>query len=319
MKSNERVSVCIPCFNAEKYIEESIDSALSQNYPDVEVIVVDDGSTDGSADLITQKYGAKVKLIRAENRGAAAARNTAISHATGRYIQFLDADDFLKPEKFSVQVAQIRDNPQAMAFCRAEILATDGSISECGYYPDPASYDPFEYVLTCTIGTNGPLHHRQNILAVDGFRESLPRSQEWDLYVRMALAGLVLVSSDEVLYTIRHHDGPRISTGSASNLVYMLERYYELIALIERSPTKDKEKKLDFVAQKISLFSSHAFRNGYETDAKRGFQVARKISHHFSYQERLFVKWLARAVGPYSTERLLQIIRSIKRRMQGAH
>lgn len=92
------VSIIIPAFNYERYVARAIESALAQDYPAVEVVVVDDGSTDGTAAVAEQFVDRGVRVIRQANQGLAAARNTGIAHATGELLFFLDADDFLEPQ-----------------------------------------------------------------------------------------------------------------------------------------------------------------------------------------------------------------------------
>jgi glycosyltransferase involved in cell wall biosynthesis len=99
------VSIVIPCYNAEPWIGPAVDSALAQTWPAVEIIVVDDGSRDGSADAVHRREGEGVRLIRQPNRGAAAARNAGLRSSTGAYVQFLDADDLLAADKIERQMA----------------------------------------------------------------------------------------------------------------------------------------------------------------------------------------------------------------------
>jgi glycosyltransferase involved in cell wall biosynthesis len=95
------ISIIIPAFNYERYVARAIESALAQDYPAVEVVVVDDGSTDGTAEVAQQFEDRGVRVIRQANQGLAAARNTGIAHAKGELLFFLDADDFLEPYAIS--------------------------------------------------------------------------------------------------------------------------------------------------------------------------------------------------------------------------
>jgi glycosyltransferase involved in cell wall biosynthesis len=99
-----KVSILIPLYNSEKYIAETITSCLNQKYKDIEVIVVDDGSTDNSLQEAKKFESNQVKIFSKENKGACAARNFAFTQSTGDYIQYLDADDVLDPEKISSQM-----------------------------------------------------------------------------------------------------------------------------------------------------------------------------------------------------------------------
>ena len=100
----ELISILIPCFNAGKWLKESIESALSQTWPNKEIIIVDDGSTDHSLMIARQYESTTVKVISQENSGGSAARNRALEYAQGDYIQWLDADDILAPDKIECQM-----------------------------------------------------------------------------------------------------------------------------------------------------------------------------------------------------------------------
>ncbi len=100
------VSVVIPCYNASPFLRETLDSVLNQTHPPLEVIVVDDGSTDDSA-AIAESYGPPVRVVRQENQGESVARNRGIDDAKGDWVAFLDADDVWKPEKLDLQMEEI--------------------------------------------------------------------------------------------------------------------------------------------------------------------------------------------------------------------
>jgi glycosyltransferase involved in cell wall biosynthesis len=101
------VSILIPVYNAEEWLSETLECALGQTWPNKEVIVVDDGSTDNSLEIARQFEGPNVKVISQENQGACAARNRALRHAQGDYIQYLDADDLMAPDKIEVQMKRL--------------------------------------------------------------------------------------------------------------------------------------------------------------------------------------------------------------------
>lgn len=101
------VSICIPCHNAKSYVAETLESALAQTWPQTEIVVVDDASNDGSAEIVQQFESKGVQLIRAELHSAAKARNLAAQHSAGDMIKFLDADDLLSPESVAAQVDRI--------------------------------------------------------------------------------------------------------------------------------------------------------------------------------------------------------------------
>ena len=109
--SEALVSCIVPVFNGERYVAEALDSILAQTYRPLEVIVVDDGSTDGTAEVVAQ-YDDPVRYYRQSNAGPAAARNTGLTMAQGAFVAFLDADDLWHAEKLSRQMVRFADRPQ---------------------------------------------------------------------------------------------------------------------------------------------------------------------------------------------------------------
>jgi glycosyltransferase involved in cell wall biosynthesis len=151
------VSIIIPAYNAERWIGSALDSALKQTWPHTEIIVVDDGSSDNTFAAANAYECAKVKVIRQENRGAAAARNIAFSKAQGDFIQYLDADDLLSATKVEEQVILLQSNPGFMAVSPARYFF-DGQNPDSG--PEESSGvvdsdDPVQW-LTELLGPDGP-------------------------------------------------------------------------------------------------------------------------------------------------------------------
>src|ERR1700688_2815435 len=110
-----KVSVLIPCYNAEKYVGETLESVFRQTWPELEVIVVDDGSTDGSAAVVRSFARPNLRLIQQANRGQTGALNVCCSQATGDFVQYLDADDLIDPDKIALQVERLRSAPRCIA------------------------------------------------------------------------------------------------------------------------------------------------------------------------------------------------------------
>lgn len=128
--SPERVSVVMPAWNAAATIERSIESVLTQDHAHLELVVVDDGSTDATADIVTRLAtgDARVRLLRQANAGVAAARNAGIAAASGRYLAFLDSDDWWYPGKLRRQLACMRDSGAMVSYSAYERYATDGRL-----------------------------------------------------------------------------------------------------------------------------------------------------------------------------------------------
>lgn len=128
---NPRYSIVIPCYNAARFVGESIRSSLAQTDGDLEVLVVDDGSTDGSAEVVAAlSDDTRVRLIRQTNQGVGAARNAGLAAARGEFINFLDADDLLEPEKLALQGRLLIENPElGLVLCNGRVIDADGQIT----------------------------------------------------------------------------------------------------------------------------------------------------------------------------------------------
>lgn len=118
---NPCVSIIIPCFNAQNWVAEAVQSCLSQTYPHKEILVIDDGSTDKSWEVI-KSFGDSIRPIKIAHQGAQRAKNHGLSLATGAYIQFLDADDYLEPEKLKVQMEWMQLHSLDVVMGRYRIL-----------------------------------------------------------------------------------------------------------------------------------------------------------------------------------------------------
>lgn len=126
MSSASLVSIIIPVFNAQQYLAETINSALSQTWPNKEIIIVDDGSTDNSLAIAKSFSNPAIRTFKQENKGASAARNKGLLEARGEYIQFLDADDLLSNDKIELQVNLLQGENSAIANC-GTVYFFDGS------------------------------------------------------------------------------------------------------------------------------------------------------------------------------------------------
>lgn len=197
-KDGPLVSVIMPAYNARTYLRQAILSVLEQDYPNVELIVVDDGSTDGT-DQEAERYGERVHLLRQKNRGPAAARNLGIRHAKGALIAFLDADDVWLPGKLSAQVAQLLQHPDVGlvygGFVRWESNA-DGSFdppppaavidpavplvdTHSGWIYNELLFDNIVHIITAMV-------RREVVEELGGLDEHLPTGEDYDFWLRLS-------------------------------------------------------------------------------------------------------------------------------------
>ncbi|MBP7847170.1 MAG: glycosyltransferase [Burkholderiales bacterium] len=192
-----KISVIIPVYNGEKYIVEALDSVFNQTYPASEIIVVDDGSTDGTAELL-KAYADKIHYVYQENAGVSSARNTGIKLASGDYIAFLDHDDLFTTNKFEVSLKLFSDNPMldyivSMWKCKFENIESD---------------DYFNHVKDCHQGILLGAHlFRKRVFEIVGlFNVAFRVGEDTDFLLRCVNAGLKYINSNDVVLYYRRHE-----------------------------------------------------------------------------------------------------------------
>jgi glycosyltransferase involved in cell wall biosynthesis len=208
-------TVVVPAYNAARTIGSAIRSVLAQTRQDFEVIVVDDGSTDGTSDRASvYESDPRIRVIRQPNRGPSAARNAGIAAARGSYVSTLDADDLWLPEYLEVMGAALEDTPGAgLAYTDAWVLDDmTGRIrrrSAMSYQrppkvvPDPHSF--FRLLLERNFIYNSVTAPRSVLERAGGYDESLWTSEDWELWLRIAATGTAAVRPPGKLGIHRKH------------------------------------------------------------------------------------------------------------------
>lgn len=230
--SEPLVSIVIPCYNGESYIAEAINSALAQTYPHTEVVVIDDGSTDNSREVIGT-FGDAIRWQAEPNRGGAAARNLGVSVCRGEFVQFLDADDVLLADKLSKQVPLAMAEPQMLAYTD-HYFRGDAQQSRLRRGRTVTAQDPFIFVLEHrTLTVSGPLYPRSWLNQIGGFRDGMPASQEFEMNLRlgalMSSLDAQFVHIDEPLFEVRRRQGS-VSCDTAKTLAALADPLEELAA-----------------------------------------------------------------------------------------
>jgi glycosyltransferase involved in cell wall biosynthesis len=224
------VSVIIPTYNSALYLLQAIDSVLAQTYQDFEIIVVNDGSTDATAQVLT-RYSDRVCTIHQVNKGLAGARNTGIQNARGEYLAFLDADDVFLPHKLAVQVDYLDQHADV------GVVYSNGYLVTCNAYGGNARQlfskvgmlkkqlgESHQSLQVLAIENAFPVHaalaRRQVIQKVGAFDEQLPALEDWDLWFRVAAIARFAYLDDvvvnyQLLPTGMTKDRPRMKTAMA--------------------------------------------------------------------------------------------------------
>jgi glycosyltransferase involved in cell wall biosynthesis len=203
----------VPAFNAERFIAGCLESALQQTIQDFEIIVVNDGSTDGTEDLVlatSQRHPGKIRYFKQRNRGPATARNFGAAHARGRYLAFLDADDVWLPRKLEVLLDVFEKNPEA-GFCYSDAYAisADGKYGKTlMQYNRPAS----GWILPDLLQHNFiPLStgvvKRRCFNEVDGFIDGITHAEDYQLWLKLARSWPARYVSEPLIGYRRHEAG----------------------------------------------------------------------------------------------------------------
>lgn len=224
-----QVSVIIPSYNCERYLAEAIDSVLAQTYQNLEIIVVDDGSTDDTAKLL-QGYGKRIRAIHQQNQGVALARNHGIQQAQGEWIAFLDADDVFLPHKLAAQITLAAEYPEL------------GMIHSGWHRVDAQGHllmtvEPWHQVPKLTLESwlrwkpvlpSAMLFRRWWLQQAGGFDPRFPPAEDTDLVLRLSLMGCSAKWLPQVTVNYRQHDSSAMHKGlpQAKSLAAVIDHLF---------------------------------------------------------------------------------------------
>lgn len=210
-----KVSIIIPCYNQGKYVAEAINSALRQTFKDIEIVCVNDGSTDNSVEIIKSfehKYKNFIFLNNEENRGVIYSRNFAIKNCNGTYILPLDADDIIEPTYVEKAVKILDNNPNiGIVYCKAKIF---------GNYDKYWNLKPFnksdilyENCIFCSA-----LFRKSDFLKIGGYNNNMKYGcEDYDLWLSFIEQGLEVFQINEILFSYRQYDETSRTTISLKN------------------------------------------------------------------------------------------------------
>jgi len=218
------VSIIIPTYNRKDLLAEAVQSCLDQTWSNLEVIIVDDGSTDGTDafanGLLSGAWqGQNIKFYRQQNSGASAARNYGLSLATGKYIQFLDSDDLLFAEKIRLQATKLELSEQA----HAEGCSCYGQLGEAvNKGPSHARIGifcstPREYIeglcsrIVHGMQTSAPLWRKSFLIGQTGWRTDITLGDDLEYHIRLLISAKGMLFVEQELFWVREHAGPRLS------------------------------------------------------------------------------------------------------------
>ena len=314
---NPLVSIITPCHNNAEFIGSAIASSLNQTYTNLEVIVIDDGSTDNSVEIIRSFDDSRLRWQSQPNQGAPIARNRGLELAQGSLIKFLDADDLLLADCIERQVNQTQELPKekkAIVYGDAIWINQEGN-PIASYPPRPRNpdEDAVAHILNNSPLTSCPLHRREYLEAINGFDPTLPRAQEHDLHLRLVLSGVEFVYYPGEVYKYREHqDVNRISNYAYSRHgafahFNAIEKQKELIA--QKVGYLSPQVKT-VLAQRFWAYGRGILREGYKKEATRYFETARELSPKNYINGNPPYPLLVKLFGAIRAELVLQKVKS---------
>lgn len=258
------VSVIIPTHNRWPMIGEAIESVLKQSYKGHEVIVVDDGSDDGSIEELS-KFGSRINVLVQSRRGVAAARNFGVSRSHGDYLSFLDSDDLWRPKKLETQVAFMEANPEVQICQTDEVWIRNGLRVNLKKRHQKPSGDIFRVSLgLCLVSPSSVMMKRGLYERVGGFDETFEVCEDYDLWLRIAVDTLVsLIPKPLVVKRGGHKD-------QLSRSTWGLDRFRILaIEKLFRSGLRGEKGRWAFetLARKVVILAKGARKRGKESEA----------------------------------------------------
>ncbi|SEF75608.1 Glycosyltransferase involved in cell wall bisynthesis [Bryocella elongata] len=224
MSVTAAIAVVIPVYNGENFIGRALDSVFAQTLQPVEIFVIDDGSTDGTLALLTERYAGRVTLIRQANRGPSVARNAGIRAATAEFIAWLDADDWWQPEKLERQAAALHANPTASASYTG-LRMYDEDSGKVWNQAAMGQSRVAERLRTCnpSLTPSCLMARRRALVIIGGFNETRHGCEDWVLAKDLADVG-PLLPVDEPLTNYRVN-----STGLSSKVEIVYRDFEQIL------------------------------------------------------------------------------------------
>ena len=283
------VSAIIPVYNRASLLREAVASVLAQTYRPIEIIIVNDGSDDGTpqaADALAAAHTSEIRVLHQSNSGPGLAREAGRSVAKGEFIQYLDSDDVLLPRKFELQAAALRQRSDCdVAYGKTNYRAREPDDELRELRPWKRTGERIESMFPSFLhsrwwGTSTPLY-RRTLTDQSGPWLGLSNEEDWEYDCRMAALGVRLVFVNEFVSEERDHGGARLSHGGSTSQAKLKDRAvaHSLIfkhALRARIHTDDAE--MQHFARELFLLARQCGAAGLDAESRQLFNLARSAS-----------------------------------------
>lgn len=295
-----KVSVVVPSYNRANLIKECLESVWNQTYRPIELVVVDDGSTDKTGEVVndfiqacTQEDGWEVHYFKTENRGAPHARNYGYLNSTGKYVVFLDSDDMLKPEKVQQQLEYMTAVGYDLVYSRNQMVNADG-VEVREPFGRQLTGDERDHVVY-SWQTMCALYRADYVDKIGLWNERLRICQDWEYSIRAILAGGKIGFLARPLQIYRYHDTGRI--GDTLDVPRLFSRAEAYCGVFEMLRERGLDSRwLTYRYQKSVLFCLIALRNAEAIDASRVLDRMVEVDLLSRHSARLLEHLLCRPI-----------------------
>ena len=275
INKNPLVSVIIPTYNRGWILKEAIESVLSQDFEDFELIVVDDGSTDNTCDIL-DGYARDIIVLRQDNRGVSAARNAGIAFASGQFIAFLDSDDLWLPVKLASQVDFFNSNPDALISQTEELRIRNGKRVNPKKRHKKFSGMIFKYSLSLCIVSPSAVMLKKSLLDKTGvFDERFPACEDYDLWLRISCKYPVYLIDTPLIIKRGGHEDQLSKTPK-------LDKYrIQALKKIIESSLLAKDQRINAVKmlkQKCKIYAQGCLKRGRNDESRYYFALAKRYA-----------------------------------------
>jgi len=277
------VSTIIPVFNRAGMLHRAVESVLAQTYRPIEVVIVDDGSTDDTPQAIAELARAhgEVRAVRRANAGPGAARESGRAVAEGEFLQYLDSDDRLLPRKFELQVAALRECAECgAAYGRTRYVGPDGrELAPTWKAPMERRAEMFPaFLLSRWWDTPTPLY-RASVCEAAGPWTELRVEEDWEYDCRIAALGTRLAFVDDVVAEVHEHAEGRLSGRGTAEVLRDRARAHELIlSHARRAGLSNEQPEMQTFARELFHLARQCGAAGLSSEAERLIELAREIA-----------------------------------------
>ncbi len=269
------VSTIIPVFNRPRMLREAVESVLNQSYQSIEIIIIDDGSSDNTLEVAKQLAASNIntQAISIENSGPGLAREKGRKIAKGEFIQYLDSDDLLHPEKFAKQVSGLnRDKHCDVSYCVQQLCDMQNNVLDAAWMRTSERFDKmFPTMLAGRIwGTPVPLY-RASLLNKAGPWLDIRNQEDWEYDCRVASYDVALHYCDETLVTIRRHDQEHLGNISHQQTYKIADKaiaYYEIHRSALRGNLDKQTEESQRFNRMVFLLARQCAQHGLVAQAK---------------------------------------------------